>query len=191
MDSRGEVTRLLQTWSRGDREALDRLFPLVYEELRKLARYQLGRERPHHTLSATALVHEAYLRLVDVREADFRDRSHFLAMASRAMRRLLVDHARRRTAGKRGGGGEAVPLDESLPGTLIDDEHLLELDEALDRLEAREPRQARLLEQHYFGGLQLEEIAEFSGLSVSTVKRDLRFARAWLADQLGGDLPPR
>lgn len=188
-DTRIQVTRLLHEWAAGDRAAFDRLVPLVYDELRRLASRQLQRERADHTLTPTALVNEAYLSLVNVERAGFRDRAHFLAMASRAMRRLLVDHARRRLAAKRGGGAQAADLEE-LFGTanaafMIPDERVLELNDALVRFEAIEPRRAQVVEQHYFGGLQLDEIAASLGLSVSSVKRDLRLARAWLAAELG------
>lgn len=184
-DSRTEVTSLLQDWAGGDREALDRLIPLVYEELRRLAHRRLRQERPDHTLGTTALVHEAYVRLVDVERAGFQNRVHFLAMASRVMRRLLVDHARQRDARKRGGGEKPVPLDDALHLAADDATRFLELDDALTRLESVDERPAALLEQHYFSGLSIEEIAHANDVSRSTVKRDLRFARAWLAAELG------
>lgn len=190
MDSRTEVTALLQDWAAGDREALDRIIPLVYDELRRLAQRRLSRERPDHTLGATALVHEAYLRLVDVERAGFQSRAHFLAMASRVMRRLLVDHARQRDAVKRGGGERPAPLDEALHLASVDATRFLELDGALHRLEAIDARQARILEQHYFGGLSIDEIADATDTSRSTVKRQLRFARAWLAAELGTEPTP-
>lgn len=182
-----EVTRLLQEWAAGDRQALDRLMPLVYEELRHLAHQRLRGERPDHTLGTTALVHEAYLRLVDIHRAGFRSRAHFLAMASRAMRRVLVDHARRHAAEKRGGGVRPLALDD-IPGPAADDERIfrvLVLDEALERLATIDDRHARILEQHYFGGLTVVDIAEAMDISQATVKRDLRAARAWLASELG------
>lgn len=183
-----EVTRLLQRWSDGDRDALDQLMPLVYEPLRRLAHDRRRDERSGLSLDTTALVHEAYLKLVDLRQARFRDRAHFLAMAARVMRRLLVDHARARRTAKRGGGAEALALDNAL---WISDEHagtLVDLDEALARLEAVDRRRSQILEQRYFGGLALEEIAEVLGVSLATVKRDLRFARAWLAAELRGEV---
>lgn len=184
MDPRTEVTNLLEEWAAGDRNALDRLMPLVYEELRRLAHGKLRHERPDHSLQTTALVHESYLRLADVERAGFESRAHFLAMASRAMRRVLVDHARRRDALKRGGGRRPLPLEEARQ-VAEDDERFLSLDAALNRLEAMDARQAAVLEQRYFGGLGLREIAEVMGVSRSTVKRDLRSARAWLAIELG------
>lgn len=189
MDSRTEVTNLLQDWAGGDRGALDRLIPRLYDELRRLAHRRLHRERPDHTLGTTALVHEAYLRLVDVERAGFESRAHFLAMASRAMRRVLVDHARHRDAQKRGGGARPVTLDDALHLAAEDAIRFLELDHALSRLESVDARQASILEQHYFGGLSVDEIAEVASVSRSTVKRDLRFARAWLATELGAAQP--
>lgn len=185
-----EVTRLVQEWSAGDVGALDRLVPLVYDELRRLAAQRLKREPAGVSLDTTSLVHETYLRLVDVRRARFRDRAHFLAMASRVMRRLLVDHARRRGARKRGGGMPTAELTEALPISGPEADRILELDTALRRLEALDPRQSQIVEQRYFGGLSLEETAEAAGVSLATVKRELRFARAWLVAELGADPSP-
>ncbi len=188
MSSAGdEITTLLQQWSDGDRAALDRLVPAVYEQLRQLAHDRLRDERPGHTLDSTALVHEAYLRLVDLRAARFRDRAHFLAMASRVMRRVLVDYARARRARKRGTGAVPVPLEEAqlVPEPVLG--MVEDLDEALQRLEAVDERAARIVEHRYFGGLTLEETGEVLGVSLSTVKADLRFARAWLAQALGDE----
>lgn len=184
MDSRTEVTALLHDWAAGDREALDRVMGLVYDELRRVAQRRLRFERTDHTYGVTALVHEAYLRLADIRRAGFEDRAHFLAMASRAMRRVLVDHARRRATEKRGGGVRPVPLDAIGPLAAEDSQRFLELNAALDGLEAEDPRLARVVEQQYFVGLSTEEIADSLGVSRSTVKRDLRAARAWLAAEL-------
>ncbi len=183
--AQSDVTELLQQWSNGDGQALDRLVPLLYEHLRKLAHQRLRNEDASPSLNTTSLVHEAYLKLVDLRSARFRDRAHFLAMASRVMRRLLVDHARARRSAKRGGGIAAVELEEALLIPESQAEAITELDEALQRLEAVDPRQSQILEQRYFGGLSLEETAEAVGLSLATVKRELRFARAWLAAELG------
>lgn len=184
MDDRTEVTELLQRWGGGDRRALDRVVGLVYEELRRVAHGRLRNERPDHTLGTTALVNEAYLRLADIRLAGFESRSHFLAMASRAMRRVLVDHARRRGAQKRGGDAREIPLDDApLPGT-EDVRLFLALNDALDRLGEREERQAVVVQLHYFVGLTIREMADVMELSRSTVKRDLRSARAWLASEL-------
>ena len=182
------MTGLLQRWSDGDAEALDALMPLMYERLRGLAHGRRRDERSDLSLNSTALVHEAYLKLVDLRVARFRDRAHFLAMASRVMRRLLLDHARARRAAKRGGGAATLELDDALGITDERAEVLAELDEALERLAAVNTRQSQMLEQRYFGGLSLEESAEALGVSLATAKRDLRFARAWLAAELGGEL---
>jgi RNA polymerase sigma factor (TIGR02999 family) len=186
--SPSDVTRLLREWSQGDQEALNQLVPLMYAELRQLAHHRLRGEPANRALNTTGLVHDAYLKLVDVRHAHFHDRSHFLAMASRVMRRLLVDQARARRAAKRGGGVDAVGLDEALVVSDPQAEALTELDEALQRLEALDPRQGRIVEQRYFGGLSLEETAEAVGVSLATVKRELRFAHAWLATELSKTL---
>ena len=186
-----DVTRLLQQWSKGDRNALDQLVPMVYEHLRRVAHQRLRHEEASPSINTTALVHEAYIKLVDLRQAHFRDRAHFLAMASRVMRRLLIDHARARRAARRGGGAGTVELDEDDVRLTVSDEQtqsLLELDEALRKLEQIDARQSEILEQRFFGGLSLEETAEAVGLSLATVKRELRFARAWLAAELGGEL---
>jgi RNA polymerase sigma factor (TIGR02999 family) len=181
-----DVTHLLRQWSEGRQEALNDLVPLLYAELRQLAHERLRREHAQRSIDTTGLVHDAYLKLVDVRRARFRDRSHFLSMASRLMRRLLVDQARARRAAKRGGGAEPVELDESLWVSEPQVDALADLDEALQRLEAIDPRQGQIVEQRYFGGLSLEEIADAQGISLATVKRELRFAHAWLAGELGG-----
>ena len=187
MNPRTEVTRLLHEWAGGDAHALDRLMPLVYEEMRRIAHARLRGERPDHTLRTTALVHEAYLRLADIRSAGFESRAHFLAMASRAMRRVLVDHARHHNAAKRGGGQRPVPLDRAGDIAAEDTRRFLALDAALTRLESHDERHTRILEHHYFGGLTTAEIADAMELSQSTVKRDLRAARAWLAAELIGE----
>lgn len=185
----GDVTRLLREWRDGHRAALDALVPLVYEHLRHVARQRLRRECASPSLNTTGLVHEAYLRLVDLRQARFRDRAHFLAMTSRTMRRVLVDHARARNAAKRGGGARPAELDEALWIPEPQAEVIERLDDHLRRLEQLDPRQSQILEQRYFGGLSLEETAEAVGVSLATVKRDLRFARAWLAAELGAEPP--
>lgn len=183
-----DVTQLLQRWSEGDRDALDQLVPLVYEHLRRVAHHRLRHEDTSPSLDTTALVHEAYFKLVDLRRARFRDRAHFLAMASRLMRRLLIDHARARRAARRGGGAGAVELTEALSVSDSQADALTELDDALKRLEQVDARQSAILEQRFFGGLSLEETAEAVGVSLATVKRDLRFARAWLAAELSREL---
>jgi RNA polymerase sigma factor (TIGR02999 family) len=190
LSSPSDVTLLLRQWSEGDEEALNRLVPLMYGELRRLAHHRLRGEPANRSLNTTGLVHDAYVKLVDVRRARFRDRSHFLAMASRVMRRLLIDQARARRAAKRGGGAEAGELDDTLLISAPQAEALAALDEALQRLEAMDPRQGQIVEHRYFGGLSLEEIAEAVGVSLATVKRELRFAHAWLAAALGaGGIP--
>jgi RNA polymerase sigma factor (TIGR02999 family) len=175
-----DATRLLLEWRQGNHEALNRLLPLVYDELRRVAHARLRNERTEHTLGTTALVHEAYLKLVDIDRVPWHDRAHFLATASRLMRRILVDYARRRCADKRGGGAVDLTLDEEL---LPEDQvnSVIELDDALKRLEADYPRQSKAVELHYFGGLTLEETGGVLGVSAPTVMRDLRFAQAWMA----------
>jgi RNA polymerase sigma factor (TIGR02999 family) len=176
---------LLARLKSGDREALDRLMPIVHDELRRLARAHMRRERSEHTLQATALAHEAYMRMVDLDRIDWRDRAHFFAVAAGVMRRILIDHARRRKAQRRGGGARHVPLEEGL--LLADDrpEELLALDEALERLAAVDPRQARIVELRFFGGLGVEEAAAVMDISPRTVKREWAVARAWLRAELG------
>lgn len=183
-----EITVLLRKVGGGDREALGQLVPLLYERLRRLARHRLMRERSDHTLNTTALVHEAYLELVDIDHADWRDRAHFLAAASRVMRHILVDYARQRNSQKRGGGQVRVELHEdALQLSAEYAEAVEDLHDALTRLEAISPVQSQLLEQKYFGGLTLEECAEAQGASRATVARELKLARAWLACELSPD----
>lgn len=182
-----EVTGLLRRWSAGDEHARDQLIPLVYERLRALAHKRLRGAPAEISLDTTGLVHEAYIRLVDAPRVDLPNRAHFLALASEVMRNLLVDRARARLAAKRGGGETPLELDEML---LVADEKLdslVELDEALTRLQAVSPRQAQLLQHRYFGGLTLEESAAAVGISLATAKRELRSARAWLALELDGE----
>jgi RNA polymerase sigma factor (TIGR02999 family) len=177
------VTELLHIWGAGDAGALDRLLPVVYDELRHQARRYLRREAVGHTLQTTALVHEAYLRLVDQRRARWETRSQFFGVAAQLMRRILVDHARGHYAAKRGGNAFQVPLEEGLAAQ-DSDVDLLALDEALTRLAALDPQQARVVELRYFTGLGIEETAETLGVSPATVKRDWAMARAWLRRQL-------
>lgn len=183
------VTQLLMQWQGGEESALDELMPLVYEELRRLARSALRGESPGHTLRTTALVHEAYVRLVGA-EVPWEGSGHFMRVAARAMRRVLVDHARRRKSQKRGGGKRALGLD-TLEGVLPADappQDVLDLDEALERLIALEERKGRAIELHYFGGLSYDEVAEALEISPATVHRDLRLAKAWLYKEMrGGD----
>jgi RNA polymerase sigma-70 factor (ECF subfamily) len=182
----GDLTALLRQWSDGDPEAFDLLIPRVYQGLRAVAHHRLQDERRDHTLDTTALVNEAYLKLVDVRYARIADRTHFLSLASRAMRRILVDHARAKNAEKRGGGVAPVTFDEHVhsPSAFMDG--LPELDEALDRLERLDERAVRAIEHRYFGGLTVQETSAVLDVSTATVKRDIRFARAWLARELEG-----
>jgi RNA polymerase sigma factor (TIGR02999 family) len=189
--SRGEITQLLQAHARGDADALDRLLPNVYEQLRRIARARLRRERMDHTLSTTDVVHEAFLDLMPLDGVSWRDRAHFFALASRAMRNVLVDHAVRRGAAKRGGGARAVTLDEALAGDARPFDDLVAVGEALDRLERLDPRQARVVECRFFGGLSLDETAAALGISAATVSRDWTFARAWLHRELAADHQPR
>ena len=180
-----EVTRLLVAWSNGDRAALDRLMPLVYEELRRLARHYMSRERPGHTLQSTALVNEAYLRLVEQEGMRWENRAHFFGIAARLMRQILVEHARSRQAAKRGGGQYRLSLSKVDRVASRPDVNLLALDEALGRLEALDPQKSRIVELRYFGGLGIEETAEVIGVSPATVKRDWSMARAWLRCEIG------
>jgi RNA polymerase sigma factor (TIGR02999 family) len=180
------VTQLLLDWTGGNRAALDRLMPLVYDELRRLARRHLQRERSDHTLQTTALVHEAYLKLIDQDRAQWQNRAHFFAIAARAMRRILLMHARKKQAAKRGGGQPHLSLDEGALVTGQRPEEIIALDDALSRLEAMDERLARVVECRYFGGLTIGETAEALDVSPATVKRDWRTAKAWLYRALGG-----
>lgn len=183
---KGEVTRLLIAWNAGDREAVERLMPLVYAELRRIAERQFRRERAGHTLQPTAVVHEAYFRLVDQTRVTWKNRGHFFAIAAQAMRRILIDHARAREADKRGGREERVTLDLGIASPEpADDVNLLALDEALVRLKALDEPQARIVELRFFGGLSIDETAEAMETSPSSVKREFRSARAWLFRELG------
>jgi RNA polymerase sigma-70 factor, ECF subfamily len=177
------VTELLESARAGDSAALNRLLPLIYSELHDIAARQMRGERPDHTLQPTALVHEAFLRLVGGTPIAFENRTHFLRAASQAMRRILVDHARAHNAEKRG-GGLCITLDEKLAGQPNEIIDMLVLDDALNRLAAAEPRWAHVVELRYFGGLEVTEVAATLGTSVATVKRDWQFAKAWLAREL-------
>lgn len=175
-----ELTVILNRWERGDRDALDKLMPAVYEDLRRLARYQLDGERQGHTLEPTALVHEAFMRLGNYEQIAWQNRAHFFAVASTIMRRVLVDHARKRVAAKRGGAATQLTLVESRsPGATVDVD-IQALDEALTRLEALDARQCRIVELRFFGGLSHTEIAEVLGVSLATINRDWRVAKLWL-----------
>jgi len=175
-----DISDLLAAWSGGDQAALDELTPLVYRELRKIARRHLRRERPGHTLQSSDLVNEVYLRLAAQTDAQWQHRSHFFAVAAGLMRRILVDHARRRTYRKRGGSAVRVPLDEAAPVSATHDEQLAALDEALTELQRRDKRKCQVVELRYFGGLNVDEISEVLGVSPVTVKRDWAMAKAWL-----------
>lgn len=179
-----DITQLLSSARQGNRAALDALLPLVYDHLRGLARAQLASERAGHTLSATALVHESYLNLVGQSRISWENRAHFFALAAQAMRRILIDHARRRLAKKRGGDSPFVTFDESLMGGEQRAEEVLALDAALVRLRDQSDRQCRVVEYRFFGGLTHEEIAAVLDVSVPTVRRDWRIAKAWLALEL-------
>ena len=185
MSESDDVTQALIDLSGGSSEALDRLLPVVYENLRGIARRELNRERADHTLNATALVHEVYLRLVQLDRINWEGRAHFFGAASQAMRRVLISYARMRKAEKRGSGAEHVSLDDVVAAARERPDRLLALDEALDRLAVRNERQARIVECRYFAGMSVEETATTMGLSPATVKRDWLVARAWLNRELG------
>lgn len=176
----GDITRLLADVQNGRPDAAPQLIPLVYDELRRIARHQMRNERSDHTLQATALVHEAYFRLVNQRERTWENRTHFIRLAAQVMRRLLIDHARARRTAKREGGLQRVPLEDPLLVTEEQSEELLALDEALERLAEFDERQSRVVELRFFGGLTVEETAEALGIAPKTVKRDWVVARAWL-----------
>ena len=179
-----QVTVLLAKWAQGDREALDALTPLVYNELRKLAKSYLRRERVGHTLEGTALVHEAYLRLIDQREVAWRNRNHFFALAAELIRRILVDHARARIAAKRGGNNVKLSLDEAITPTDEKDLDLMALNDALDALARTDPQSSRIVELRYFAGLTIEETADVLQISTATVKRDWVMAKAFLKREM-------
>jgi RNA polymerase sigma-70 factor, ECF subfamily len=180
------ITQALVELSNGDASARDRLFPLVYDALRDLARRELRRERPDHTLSATALVHEAYLKLVQLERIDWKGRAHFFGVCAPVMRQVLISHARSRNAAKRGAGAAKLPLSDAMAVAEERPAELLALDEALARLEALSPRQARVVEARFFAGLSVEETAAALGISPATVKREWTAARAWLNRELAG-----
>ena len=182
-----EVTRLLRDAGAGDRGAADRLLPLVYDELRGLAARTMRGERVDHTLQPTALVHEAYLKLVDQRDANWNDRTHFVAVAATAFRRIVVDHARRRSSEKRGGGMRRAPTSELRGLTVEAPDEVLAIDEALSRLADLDARKARVVELRFFGGLELDEVAHVLSISRATVKRDWAAARAWLQTEIAGE----
>lgn len=184
--SSNQVTQLLAGWNRGETGALERLMPVVYDELRRLAAKSLRSEKPGHTLQPTALIHEAYLRLVDQRLPEFESRAHFFGVASRLMRQILVDHARARVAAKRGAGGVKISLDDAPePASEDNAAGLLALDEALSRLAEFDERKSRIIEMRSFGGMSVEDVAVALGVSEPTIKRETRLAQAWLKRELG------
>lgn len=186
MSDTHDVTLLLAEWAKGSQQALDELTPLVYEELRQLAASYLRKERQGHTLQPTALVHEAYLRLVDQSNPTWQNRSHFFGVAARLMRQILVDHARRKQAGKRAGSRVKVSLEEALSFQDERGRDLVALDSGLNALEKLDPRKCKAVELRYFGGLSMEEIAQALDVSPVTVRRDLRMAEAWLHHEMRG-----
>lgn len=183
---RSPVTELLLAWGQGDESALDRLMPMVHEELHRLARREMRGERTGHTLQTTALVNEAYLRLIDARRVHWHDRAHFFALSARLMRRILVDHARSRQYLKRGGGAKQITLDDALVVAEARSADLIALDDALQALAAVDPRKSQVIEMRYFGGLTVDETAEALSISPETVTRDWRFGKVWLLRKLRG-----
>jgi RNA polymerase sigma-70 factor (ECF subfamily) len=184
--SEADVTALLSEMAEGSDSAAQKLVPIVYEELKQLARRYMRRERADHTLQTTALVHEAYMKLVGQESVKWQGRSHFFGVAAQIMRRILTDHARRNLRLKRGGSQQVLPLDEAVAFTPEHSDQLLKLDEAMDRLAKLDPRQSRIVELRFFAGLTVGETAEFLGISPKTVKRDWAVARAWLHVEVGG-----
>ena len=189
-DPSHEITLLLGKWSEGNDQAADELMPLVYNELRRMARGFLRRQPSGHSFQTTELIHETYLKLVRQDDRDFKNRAHFFGVAASAMRHLLVDHARSKHAGKRGGHRERVSLDDNIASVEAQSEQVLALDEALRQLALLDERKASVVELKYFGGLTNEEAAQVVGVSVETVKRDWRFARNWLLHELDGGPDP-
>lgn len=181
-----EFTQLLVKWRNGDKSALDEMTPVLYEELRRVARRLLSAERSDHTLQPTALVHEAYLRLIDQHSVDWRNRAHFLGVAATMMRRILINHAKANQAAKREGFAEALSLEDALGVFTNPQVDLLDLDQTLDRLTKLDPQQAKVVELRYFGGLSIEETAEVLSISTATVKREWGTARLWLLQQMEG-----
>jgi RNA polymerase sigma factor (TIGR02999 family) len=181
-----EITQLLAEWSDGNQTALDKLYPLVYDELHRMARRYMNREHQGHTLQTTALINEAYVRLVDQKHVHWANRAHFFAISAQIMRRILIDHARRHAYAKRGGGAEKISLDETAMVAKDRAPDLLVLDEALNRLAEIDPRRGQVVELRYFGGLNNEEIAGVLKISENTVTRDWNMARAWLYQELSG-----
>jgi RNA polymerase sigma factor (TIGR02999 family) len=184
-----DLTQLLIDWRNGDKSALDQMTPALYDELRRLARFFLANERPDHTLQPTALVHEAYIRLVDQHAVDWRNRAHFLGVAATMMRRILINHAQARLAAKRLGQAQAVALDDALGVFSTSQVDLIDLNQVLEQLSEIDPQQGRVVELRYFGGLTIEETAEVLGVSAATVKREWSIARLWLLQKMEGPQP--
>ncbi len=184
-----QITEQLQAWRSGDAAALEQLTPYLYNELRRLARRYLSGERPDHTLTPTALINEAYLRLLGQKLPDWQNRQHFVGVVAHLMRQILVDFARHRRANKRGGGREDVPLDEAKPQGIPPEADLVDLDQALQRLEQTDARKARVIELRYFAGFTADEAAQVLEVSPATIHRELRMAEAWLCRELGANRP--
>ena len=185
-----EVTVLLRAWSEGDRSAQEKLFPLVFAELKRLAHHYMAQERAGHTLQAGALVNEAYLRLVEWNNTQWENRAHFFAICARLMRQILVDHARARQSQKRGDGAAKIPLEDAVLVSESKGEQLLALDDAMKRLAELHPRKSDVIEMRFFGGLSIGETAEVLNVSRMTVIRDFNFARAWLRAAMNGEIDP-
>jgi RNA polymerase sigma factor (TIGR02999 family) len=185
----GEITKLLTQWRSGSQAALEALTPLVYSELRAIARRQISRERGTLTLGATELTHEAFIRLVGQRRVEWQNRAHFLALGAELMRRILVDHARKRQASKRGDGNRDISLTDTIAGNDSQDVEILSLHDVLSRLASLDARQARIVELRYFGGLTIEETSEVLHISPATIKREWEVAKLWLRRALGGETP--
>ncbi len=184
----GEITQMLMELTDGNHDVVDRILPHIYDELRRLAGSYLRRERPDHTLQPTALVHEAYMKLIDQKRVKWQNRAHFFGIAAQVMRRILMDHARKHLAGKRGGNADVLPLEEEILVVSQDKSaELLALDDALEQLEKLDPQKAKVVELRYFGGLSIEETAEVLGVSVPTVNRHWRMAKAYLYSELSAD----
>jgi RNA polymerase sigma-70 factor, ECF subfamily len=183
------ITGLLRAWSTGDKAALDQLIPVVHGELKRIAKRYMGRERTGHTLQPTALVNEAFLKLVDVHNVEWQDRAHFFAVSAQMMRRILVNHALARGAEKRGAGDRQTMLNQEMVVSPERDRELVELDQALDTLARHDPRKARVVELRFFGGMSVEETAEVLKVSPQTVMRDWKLAKSWLAREMSDNLP--
>jgi RNA polymerase sigma factor (TIGR02999 family) len=188
-EPQGEVTKLLADWAQGDGAALNKLIPLVYAELHRIARRAWSEQPQNNTLQPTALINEAYLRLANVEHASFQDRCHFFAVSSTAMRQILVNHARKRLAGKHGGGRVQVSLDEAQPAVHQEAAEIVALHEALEALQAVDPEKAKVVEMRYYGGLSIEETAAALNVSVGKVNRDWRLARSWLIREMNRQKP--